>query len=224
MFCDKFPLQNVWKRYKDQVKTALTASEKVIGVILKKHVGMHALHPNRFPQQCTMSGGMKKHNYPPIDVDNMMSSRDVVETRSIKHPKLRCEHDLFNYVAHYTNICKSHKCDHRYCLKNVTHFTKYDKEKHPHVDESQLIDKGNGQVFPVTEHKRRFHFGKKRKFEPCGKNDLTRGKPPVLKPTLTTDSNDMVVMEMRCIIILTPLRSPISRFTGEPTLIPFLYF
>jgi len=197
MFCDKFPLRNAWKRYEDQVKTATTASEKVIGVILEKHFGMHALHPGRFPQQWKMPGGLKEHNYPPTDVDNMMSSRDVVEKCSIKHPKLRREHDLFNYAALYTVICKSHKCDPRYCLKQITHFTKYDKEKHPHVDESQILDRGNGQVFAVTEHKCRFHFGKKREYDPSGENDLTRGKPPVLKPTLTTDNNGMVVMDMR---------------------------
>ena len=96
---------------------------------------------------------MKEHNCPPTDVDNMMSSRDVVETRSTKHPKLRCEHDLFNYAALYTVICNSHKCDSHYCLKNITQFTKYDKEKHPHVDESQLFDRSNSKVFPVTKHK-----------------------------------------------------------------------
>ena len=49
MFCDKFPLRNAWKRYEDQVKTATTTSENVIGVILEKQFGMHALHPGRFP-------------------------------------------------------------------------------------------------------------------------------------------------------------------------------
>ena len=98
----------------------------------------------------------------------MMSSRDVVSTRSIKCPKLGCENDLFNCAAHYTDICKSHKRDPSYWLKNVTHFTTYDKEKHPLVDELQLIDKGNGQLFPVTKHKCQFHFGKKREFDPSG--------------------------------------------------------
>ena len=87
---------------------------------------MHALHPARFPQQWKMPGRLKEHNYPPTNVDNMMSSQDVVETRSVQCPKLRSEYNFFNYAAQYTHICELHKCDHSY-----------------YVDEFQLIDKGN---------------------------------------------------------------------------------
>ena len=186
-----------WQEYQTRLNDALRECERVIVPLLEKHFGMHALHPGDFPNQWKLPGGLKEHNYPPSDVDRMMSSRDVVATRVLKRAKLTQEDDLFNYCANYTNICKSHKCDPNYCLKDVRRYDKYDAARHSAVDPDKIITKDGVQLVVVTVKECRFDFGKVRSYDPSGEKDLTRGRPPVLRPKLFTDKNGMLKINMR---------------------------
>ena len=183
--------------YEKAINSAKSECERTIGAILEKRFGFHALHPGTFPQDWKMPGGIKEHDYPPTDKDNMMTSKEVIETRAIKRLKLSQESGLYNYVAQYTNICRSHKCQCQYCLRDVNHLKEYSESKHGPVDPSKIIEKDGTQLISVCEQHCRFHYGRKRKYDPSGENDLTRGKPRTVKPTITVDKNGMLSIEMR---------------------------
>ena len=71
-------------------------------------------------------GASKNTTTPPSDLDNMMSSKDVIATRALKRPKLARENHLCEYCAQYTNICRSHKFDPNYCIREVERKEKFD--------------------------------------------------------------------------------------------------
>ena len=186
-----------WREYETAIQDALRACERVVGPLFEKHFGMHALHPGDFPSEWKLPGGLKEHNYPPSDLDNMMSSKDVVATRVLKRPKLARENHLWAYGAQYTNICRCHKCDPNYCIREVKRKEKFDAVRHAEVAANNIIAV-NGHDFVLVVCKEcRFHFGKLRAYDPSGEKDLTRGLPPVQRPTLYTDRNGMLKINMR---------------------------
>ena len=197
-FCRALGTRGVgsWNKYQDSISNALRHCEGTIVPLLEKKFGMHALHPGNFPRQWKLPGGLKEHNYPPSDVDNMMSSKDVVATRALKRPKLACEDNLRDYCAHFTNMCRSHKCQPNYCLRDVRHQEKHDAARHGDVDPSKIIVKDGQEFVIVTRKVCRFHFGTVRAYDPSGEKDLTRGRPPVLRPTLFADKNGMLKINM----------------------------
>ena len=108
---------------------AKSECEDTIGAILEKRCGFHTLHFGSFLQHWKMPGGIKEHDYPLTNEDTMMTSKEVIKTRAIKCLKLSHESDFYNYVAQYTNICRTHKCQCQYCLRDVNHLEEYQREQ-----------------------------------------------------------------------------------------------
>lgn len=74
---------------------------------------------------------------------------------------------------------------------------KFDEVKHADVPPHKIISK-DGQDFALVVCKEcRFNFGRLRAYDPSGEKDLTRGLPPVQRPTLYTDKNGMLKINMR---------------------------
>ena len=117
-----------FRRYEEDIESARKKCASVLGEVLERDFGVHALHPGMFPSQWKMPGGCREHGYPPTDKVGMMTGKEVSQTRVLKRPKLEQEHDLFNYAAQYTNICRCHKCNGNYCLRKVIFPEPYDKK------------------------------------------------------------------------------------------------
>ena len=118
--------------------------------------------------------------------------KDGVATQILKQAKLVEEGNLFNCAAYYTTISQTYKCVPFCCLKDKTFPINHDQDQHGDLNGGNVWEKDEVLVISVTVKDYRFEFGQKKKFNQSGKNELTRGKPPISTPTIVTDKNGMI--------------------------------
>ena len=179
--------KSYWENFKLEELKLYDQYSLELGNIYESNWGYGAMHPGTFPTDWVKPSGMEEDGYCKTD-PTMLSSMDVLESGELKKLKINREYDLLNRSVNYYNHCGTHKCS-GYCSVISIMKVLYNKEKHQHVKDADIVIENNKTYVKLKISNCRMNFGKQRIFDSSGENNLTRGIPIRLFSKIICDTN-----------------------------------
>ena len=174
--------------YKKTKKDALLEAELDLGRLIETNYGVSAMHTGVFPTGWMRPGGYPNETYPQTQPE-MQSSEDVINKRELKFNKYERENNLADCGSNIQNHAFSHKCS-AYCIRKRKLSERYDPDVHKNIDDNKVYTNSDGNAMVVIEKEYcRMKFGDLLKYDKSGERNLTRGKPPQIRPSIDFDNN-----------------------------------
>jgi hypothetical protein len=180
-----------WRDFLATLKEAETVLDSSIGHVLETEYGYSAMHHGLPPQHWVKPGGQPGQNYR-SSTRGMLSSKDVLEARELKHLKLQREDDPLLRRINLTNHCLTHKCS-DYCWKLTVTYEKYNPGVHSQeqLDTCSLVDEDGQIIIKVETKECRMGFGYALRKDFSGEKNLTGGAEFRAQPAIVFDRNQM---------------------------------